>query len=229
MLVRRDPVGFIEWAFTDLSFQVTLARCPTRHGQTARTPSQRSSPATPITEESCHGCVCVEDAVSAWPSADSRVISFPANVCLLARALARTTLARVTTSAAVHPRLISMRCRSTTEERVRRHSPSSLRPSTPATDGRTARPRLLCTMNQSRSRVSGAYFKGLQISEADWFRLEDIWHGSVNQESASVITLTDDTSYDGRGYTTFGVEYDPGPDVSTRCSMESRAILMRSS
>lgn len=40
----------------------------------------------------------------------------------------------------------------------------------------------------------------------------DIWHGSVNQESASVITLTDDTSYDGKGYTTFGYEYEPGSD-----------------
>jgi beta-glucanase (GH16 family) len=41
---------------------------------------------------------------------------------------------------------------------------------------------------------------------------QNIWHGSVNQESASVITLTDETSYGGRGYSTFGVEYDPGPD-----------------
>ncbi|KAM0791358.1 hypothetical protein ACM66B_005825 [Microbotryomycetes sp. NB124-2] len=41
---------------------------------------------------------------------------------------------------------------------------------------------------------------------------QNIWHGSVNQESASVITLTDDTSYDGKGYTTFGFEYDPGAD-----------------
>lgn len=31
-------------------------------------------------------------------------------------------------------------------------------------------------------------------------------------ESMSVITLTDTTSYDGNGYTTFGFEYDPGPD-----------------
>ncbi|ORY89409.1 family 16 glycoside hydrolase, partial [Leucosporidium creatinivorum] len=37
---------------------------------------------------------------------------------------------------------------------------------------------------------------------------QNIWHGSVNQESASVITLTDDTSYDGKGYTTFGFEYE---------------------
>lgn len=40
----------------------------------------------------------------------------------------------------------------------------------------------------------------------------DIWHGSVNQESASVITLTDDTSYEGAGYTSFGFEYEPGSD-----------------
>lgn len=40
---------------------------------------------------------------------------------------------------------------------------------------------------------------------------QNIWHGSVNQESMSVITLTDTTSYEGRGYASFGYEYDPGP------------------
>lgn len=41
---------------------------------------------------------------------------------------------------------------------------------------------------------------------------QNIWHGSVNQESASVITLADETSYGGNGYSTFGFEYDPGPN-----------------
>lgn len=40
----------------------------------------------------------------------------------------------------------------------------------------------------------------------------DIWMGSVNQESASVITLTDDTSFDGAGYLNFAYEYDPGAE-----------------
>ena len=40
---------------------------------------------------------------------------------------------------------------------------------------------------------------------------QNVWHGSVNQESASVTTLCDDTSYDGKGYTSFGFEYEPGP------------------
>lgn len=42
----------------------------------------------------------------------------------------------------------------------------------------------------------------------------DIWHGSVNQESASVITLTDDTSYDGKGYTSFGFEYEKNEAIT---------------
>lgn len=39
----------------------------------------------------------------------------------------------------------------------------------------------------------------------------DTWHGSINQESMSVITLTDTTSFEGKGFTTFGYEYTPGP------------------
>ena len=38
----------------------------------------------------------------------------------------------------------------------------------------------------------------------------DIWQGSVNQESASVITTTDTTSYEGAGYLTQGFYYEPG-------------------
>ncbi|GAA5948901.1 hypothetical protein JCM21900_003465 [Sporobolomyces salmonicolor] len=38
------------------------------------------------------------------------------------------------------------------------------------------------------------------------------WHGSVNQESMSLNTLTDTTSYEGAGYTSYGFEYDPGTD-----------------
>lgn len=39
----------------------------------------------------------------------------------------------------------------------------------------------------------------------------DTWHGSVNQESMSVITLTDATSFDGRGYTNYGEELRARP------------------
>lgn len=51
--------------------------------------------------------------------------------------------------------------------------------------------------------------------------------GSVNQESASVITLTDDTSFDGAGYLTFGFEYDPGPDGELRpfCALWSPKLM----
>ncbi|GAA6037271.1 hypothetical protein JCM8097_008655 [Rhodosporidiobolus ruineniae] len=41
---------------------------------------------------------------------------------------------------------------------------------------------------------------------------QNMWKGSISQESASLNTLTDDTSYDGKGYTTYGYEYDPGTD-----------------
>ncbi|KAI5480774.1 glycoside hydrolase family 16 protein [Pseudohyphozyma bogoriensis] len=40
---------------------------------------------------------------------------------------------------------------------------------------------------------------------------QNVWQGAVYQESMSVVTLTDTTSYNGNGYTTFGYEYDPGP------------------
>ncbi|KAI5481578.1 glycoside hydrolase family 16 protein [Pseudohyphozyma bogoriensis] len=51
--------------------------------------------------------------------------------------------------------------------------------------------------------------------------IENIWRGSVNQESLSVATLIDQTSYEGRGYTTVGVEYEPGPDGSIAWTMNS--------
>ncbi|GAA5935488.1 SKN1/KRE6 family beta-glucan synthesis-associated protein [Sporobolomyces koalae] len=38
------------------------------------------------------------------------------------------------------------------------------------------------------------------------------WHGSVNQESMSLNTLTDSISYEGAHYTNYGFEYTPGPD-----------------
>ncbi|KAL8286437.1 hypothetical protein RQP46_004454 [Phenoliferia psychrophenolica] len=37
-------------------------------------------------------------------------------------------------------------------------------------------------------------------------------HGAIYQESMSVQTVTDATSYDGKGYSTFGVETTPGRD-----------------
>ncbi|KAL8286536.1 hypothetical protein RQP46_004553 [Phenoliferia psychrophenolica] len=40
------------------------------------------------------------------------------------------------------------------------------------------------------------------------------WHGSIYQESMSLQTTTDNSSYDGNGYTHFGFEYDPGEDGS---------------
>lgn len=40
--------------------------------------------------------------------------------------------------------------------------------------------------------------------------LINTWHGSINQESLSGITITDGTSYNGRGYQTFGFEYKRG-------------------
>ncbi|GAA5894392.1 uncharacterized protein JCM6883_003809 [Sporobolomyces salmoneus] len=41
---------------------------------------------------------------------------------------------------------------------------------------------------------------------------QNTFQGATFQESASVITLTDTTSYDGKGYTRYGFEYEPGPD-----------------
>ncbi|GAA5974252.1 hypothetical protein JCM11641_003355 [Rhodosporidiobolus odoratus] len=38
------------------------------------------------------------------------------------------------------------------------------------------------------------------------------WKGAISQESASLNTLTDDTSFDGAGYTTYSYEYDPGSE-----------------
>ncbi|GAA6038149.1 hypothetical protein JCM8097_005760 [Rhodosporidiobolus ruineniae] len=41
---------------------------------------------------------------------------------------------------------------------------------------------------------------------------QNLFTGAVYQESASVISLTDTTSYEGRGYSTFSFEYEPGAD-----------------
>ncbi|KAK4703627.1 beta-glucan synthesis-associated protein KRE6, partial [Phenoliferia sp. Uapishka_3] len=50
---------------------------------------------------------------------------------------------------------------------------------------------------------------------------QNTWHGSVNQESASLNTLTDATSYDGLGYSTFGFEYTPGNDGKITWAMNA--------
>ncbi|GAA5821408.1 hypothetical protein JCM3770_003509 [Rhodotorula araucariae] len=42
--------------------------------------------------------------------------------------------------------------------------------------------------------------------------VQNLFTGAVYQESASIISLTDTTSYEGRGYSTFSFEYEPGPD-----------------
>ncbi|GAA6011375.1 hypothetical protein JCM10207_008318 [Rhodosporidiobolus poonsookiae] len=41
---------------------------------------------------------------------------------------------------------------------------------------------------------------------------QNMWKGSISQESASLNTITDNTSYEGKGYTTYSAEYDPGPE-----------------
>ncbi|KAI5480288.1 glycoside hydrolase family 16 protein [Pseudohyphozyma bogoriensis] len=46
----------------------------------------------------------------------------------------------------------------------------------------------------------------------DSITFQNVWEGAVYQEEASFTTLTDTTSYNGNGYTSFGIEYDPGPD-----------------
>lgn len=38
------------------------------------------------------------------------------------------------------------------------------------------------------------------------------WTGAISQESMSAATITDATSFEGAGYSTFGFEYEPGPD-----------------
>ncbi|KAM0754664.1 beta-glucan synthesis-associated [Meredithblackwellia eburnea MCA 4105] len=42
--------------------------------------------------------------------------------------------------------------------------------------------------------------------------IQNQWHGSVYQESMSINTQTDTTSYEGAGYSTFGFEYQTGGD-----------------
>ncbi|GAA5875633.1 hypothetical protein JCM1840_003160 [Sporobolomyces johnsonii] len=48
----------------------------------------------------------------------------------------------------------------------------------------------------------------------DSITFQNLFTGAIYQESASVITLTDTTSYEGAGYTRYGFEYEPGPSGS---------------
>ncbi|GAA5974160.1 hypothetical protein JCM11641_003473 [Rhodosporidiobolus odoratus] len=52
----------------------------------------------------------------------------------------------------------------------------------------------------------------IETNDAQWTIKQNQWHGSVYQESLSLEVQTDDTSYSGRGYTSYGFEYDPGTD-----------------
>ncbi|BGP13216.1 hypothetical protein JCM10213v2_001135 [Rhodosporidiobolus nylandii] len=52
----------------------------------------------------------------------------------------------------------------------------------------------------------------IETNDAQWTIKQNQWHGSVYQESLSLEIQTDNTSYSGRGYTSYGFEYDPGPD-----------------
>ncbi|GAA5969770.1 hypothetical protein JCM21900_004194 [Sporobolomyces salmonicolor] len=55
----------------------------------------------------------------------------------------------------------------------------------------------------------------------DSITTQNQWHGAVNQESMSLETLTDATSYEGAGWQTYGFEYDPGPDGRITWSINS--------
>lgn len=54
--------------------------------------------------------------------------------------------------------------------------------------------------------ISGSIFT--HSESTDKICSTDTWHGSVNQESMSVQTLTDRTSYDGKGFSSFGTFLD---------------------
>ncbi|GAA6029982.1 hypothetical protein JCM8097_009200 [Rhodosporidiobolus ruineniae] len=56
----------------------------------------------------------------------------------------------------------------------------------------------------------------IETNDAQWTIQQNQWHGSINQESLSLEVQTDNTSYSGRGYTSYGFEYDPGRDGSIR-------------
>lgn len=42
---------------------------------------------------------------------------------------------------------------------------------------------------------------------------QNVWKGSITQESASLFTLTDATSYGGNGFTSFGARFPLSPDL----------------
>ncbi|GAA5850712.1 hypothetical protein JCM8547_009065 [Rhodosporidiobolus lusitaniae] len=58
----------------------------------------------------------------------------------------------------------------------------------------------------------------IETNDAQWTIKQNQWHGSVTQESLSLEVMTDSTSYSGGAgtYTSYGFEYDPGPDGSIR-------------
>ncbi|GAA5887531.1 hypothetical protein JCM16303_004234 [Sporobolomyces ruberrimus] len=49
----------------------------------------------------------------------------------------------------------------------------------------------------------------IETNDAQWTIRQNQWHGSVYQESMSVEVQTDDTSFEGAGYTSYGFEYEP--------------------
>ncbi|TNY23923.1 beta-glucan synthesis-associated protein-domain-containing protein [Rhodotorula diobovata] len=64
----------------------------------------------------------------------------------------------------------------------------------------------------------------------DWTIRQNQWRGSINQESLSHEVMTDSTSFSGRGYTSYGFEYDPGPDGEIRWAINgSSTWTMRAS
>lgn len=111
------------------------------------------------------------------------------------------------------PQSTSPRVRSIIVAPVQRLSRSSSSPATLDTAGRTRRPTRSSSTTTSPSRVS-PLSRSVRLRKLTprCASPSDIWMGSVNQESASVITLTDDTSFEGAGYLTFAYEYDPGAE-----------------
>ncbi|GAA5915059.1 uncharacterized protein JCM6883_004228 [Sporobolomyces salmoneus] len=49
----------------------------------------------------------------------------------------------------------------------------------------------------------------IETNDAQWTIKQNQWHGSVYQESMSLEVQTDDTSFEGAGYTSYGFEYEP--------------------
>ncbi|GJN87819.1 hypothetical protein Rhopal_000774-T1 [Rhodotorula paludigena] len=64
----------------------------------------------------------------------------------------------------------------------------------------------------------------------DWTIRQNQWRGSIYQESISHEVMADNTSFGGRGYTSYGFEYDPGPDGEIRWALNgSSTVTVRSS